>query len=86
MYRKYRRSMIIILWVLGLTAGTMYAANTLHAQRSTTVATRQIWEYKMLYKEATEADLDPLGAQGWELVTATPGQGNRITFVFKRPK
>ena len=88
MYREYRRPTIIILCVFCLMAGMMYAPiNTLQAQRSITVATRQTWEYKMVYRsDVTEAQLNQLGAEGWELVTATAGQGNYITFCFKRPK
>jgi len=43
------------------------------------------WEYKIVASGflITDADLNKLGVDGWELVSAT-GQGNGIKMFFKR--
>lgn len=53
---------------------------------------RQRWEYQIVYM-ATEAQLNELGANGWELVTEcgmmpeSPGfNANFRALVFKRPR
>lgn len=52
-------------------------------------ASRPSWEYKFEYN-MNEKKANQLGADGWELVTASAaGSGplsNVETFVFKRPK
>ena len=45
----------------------------------------QKWEYKILWLKFdtnTEAELNHLGEQGWELVTVDEGNN----YFFKRPK
>jgi len=54
------------------------------------------WEYRIEYlnigpgrfPQMTDAWLNQLGADGWELVTFTWNEANRLThtLVFKRPK
>ena len=46
--------------------------------------TRSIWEYKEVHSSA--ADLNELGAQGWELVTVTDFRGSGASYYLKRPK
>jgi hypothetical protein len=45
------------------------------------------WEYRQLYKPAgetpDEAELNALGAEGWELTGVSPGPGG-VHFYFKR--
>ena len=47
------------------------------------------WEYATvpLLTHATKQILDQWGADGWELVTVTPGpRGDQLVGWFKRPK
>jgi len=44
----------------------------------------QKWEYKIV-KVATEAELNRLGEEGWELISVTL-YVSYYTFFFKRPK
>ncbi len=48
------------------------------------------WEYLLWWGERLEyATLEPLGADGWELVQIIkhpPGQCEKLQAVFKRPK
>jgi hypothetical protein len=90
--RKYLQSLMVVLLVSCLAAGTMYAAlNTVQAQqRGNAVSTRQVWEYKVIQSfEALptklEAQLNQLGAEGWELATTTIDT-NTVVYTFKRPK
>ncbi len=43
------------------------------------------WEYKTVV-ESRDADLNFLGADGWELVSAIPQPGDRAVYYFKRRK
>jgi hypothetical protein len=55
---------------------------TVYGQRST--PQRPVWEYKIA-NNLSDQQLNELGSQGWEMVTATVGGGN-YTFYFKRAK
>ncbi len=44
----------------------------------------QKWEYKIVAR-ASEADINNLGEEGWELVSVMENLAY-YTFVFKRPK
>jgi len=44
----------------------------------------QKWEYKIVAK-ATEAEINRLGEEGWELISVTENI-TYYTFFFKRPK
>lgn len=51
------------------------------------MAPRLTWEYKTLYtNDATDKILNPLGAEGWELVATAGTVSNYSTLIFKRPK
>jgi hypothetical protein len=49
---------------------------------------RTTWEYKQAVRtRLTEAELNELGALGWELAVATFDSDNsQTTYIFKRPK
>lgn len=79
-----------LLLVASLTVSLLCAAFTYQAQTQG----RQQWEYKLLNMKLdgkTEAKLNELGAQGWELVAydgyIANGTGVEAgTFMLKRPK
>jgi len=63
-----------------------------HVQPQTVyVYERQLWEYRIVTKSVgeepslSEADLNALGKDGWELVGVVPIQAT-VRFVFKRAK
>lgn len=56
-------------------------------------AAKTAWEYKVVFinlGEMRTADIqtkiNALGAEGWELVTATEGDTKIVNLYFKRPK
>ena len=45
----------------------------------------QKWEYKVVGHTLTEAELNRLGREGWELVIITGAGTVHCTMIFKRP-
>ncbi len=43
------------------------------------------WEYKSALL-ARQADINPYGAAGWELVSVIPQPGDNAMYYFRRPK
>lgn len=43
------------------------------------------WDYRLL-DLSNEAELDRLGAEGWEIVATTPGTAGSFRLCLKRPR
>ncbi len=49
------------------------------------VAAPPRWEYRSVLLPR-EADINPYGAEGWELVSVTAQPGDQAVYYFRRPK
>ena len=54
-----------------------------YAQRP--AAPRTVWEYRSV-SGASDADLNSLGAQGWELVAVSGGENTSARYYLKRAR
>jgi hypothetical protein len=71
-----KEKLLSLLLVMGAVAALAFRPQPL---------TPQHWEYHVYVPSNTDADLNSLGAQGWELVQVVPGGPTSTVWVFKRP-
>ena len=83
--KQYRRWALIAIFLLASASWTAFG------QRRERAVPPNTWEYKIVYDGngdgRAEERIAPLGAQGWELVSAEKASDtSEIIFFFKRAK
>jgi predicted negative regulator of RcsB-dependent stress response len=79
---EFMRSKNVQIFCSLILALLMVIGWTVYGQRS--APQRSVWEYKVVHFQ-NEQQLNELGSQGWEMVTAT-GDGGYFAIYLKRAK